>query len=136
MEETSGLFNKGNVEIKLDFSIIKEAIIFADKEQIQRVFINLVKNGIQAVPDNGSVQIIISLTKKENSFVVEVKDNGSGVPANVQDKLFSPNFTTKSSGMGLGLSIAKNSIESAGGNIWFKTLANKGSSFYVKLPEL
>ncbi|MCF8370008.1 MAG: HAMP domain-containing histidine kinase [Bacteroidales bacterium] len=136
LEETAGLFNKEDAEISLDFDNLQEAIIFADKEQIQRVFINLIKNGIQAVPDGTPARIRICLSKQANSYIVEVKDNGSGVPGDVQDKLFSPNFTTKSSGMGLGLSIAKNTVETAGGKIWFETQAGMGSSFYVELPGM
>jgi len=73
---------------------------------------------------------------KSDKVVVSVTDNGSGIPAELRNNLFTPNFTTKSSGMGLGLSIAKKYIESAGGRIWFETEEDKGSVFYFELPVM
>ena len=66
---------------------------------------------------------------KSDKVIVSISDNGSGIPADLQKKLFTPNFTTKSSGMGLGLSIAKKYIESANGRIWFESVAEKGICF-------
>ncbi len=65
---------------------------------------------------------------------MSLSDNGSGIPEELRRKLFTPNFTTKSSGMGLGLSIAKKYIENANGRIWFESEADKGSVFFVELP--
>ena len=67
---------------------------------------------------------------------MEFHDNGKGIPEDIREKLFTPNFTTKSSGMGLGLAIVKNIIESSGGKIWFETEINSGTTFYVSLPLL
>lgn len=136
LQETVRLFTREEAEITLDFKDNVIAFIFADKEQIQRVFINLIKNSIQAATEGRPAIISITLSSEGSSFFVEVKDNGAGIPDEVQDKLFSPSFTTKSSGMGLGLSIAKNTIVTAGGKIWFRTEAGKGSSFFVELPEM
>ena len=66
--------------------------------------------------------------------MVSISDNGTGISEDLQDKLFTPNFTTKSSGMGLGLSIVKKYVESVNGRIWFESVADKGSVFYVELP--
>ena len=109
---------------------------FVDGEQIRGVFINLIKNAIQAVDDNKTAKIDVRLSKNQNKILIEVKDNGKGIPKEIQQKLFRPNFTTKNSGMGLGLAISKNAVESVHGKIWFKTEINVGSSFYVELPEL
>ena len=68
--------------------------------------------------------------------VVSVSDNGSGIPAELRKNLFTPNFTTKSSGMGLGLSIAKKYIESANGRMWFESEEGNGSTFYFELPVM
>ncbi|MCD8528497.1 MAG: ATP-binding protein [Chitinophagales bacterium] len=65
---------------------------------------------------------------------MEVEDNGVGIPDNKKDKVFVPNFTTKSSGTGLGLAISKQIIESNNGSIWFVSQENKGTTFYVSLP--
>jgi len=110
------------------------APIFADKEQISRVFINLFKNAIQSVDKNITPQIEITLAVSDAWNEIQIKDNGKGIPLEMRDKLFRPNFTTKTSGMGLGLAIVKNIIESAGGSINYKTENNIGTIFIVKLP--
>lgn len=108
--------------------------VFADKEQIYRVFINLIKNAIQAVPENAVGMIEVKLEKRNEKAVVSIKDNGKGIPDDIRGKLFQPNFTTKTSGMGLGLAIVKNIIQDAGGDIYFETEPGVGSVFYVELP--
>ena len=108
--------------------------IFADKEQISRVFINLIKNAIQAIPKDNKGRIDIKIEKIENKALVSIKDNGKGIEEEIRGKLFQPNFTTKTSGMGLGLAIVKNIIQNAGGEIFFETKPGKGSVFYVELP--
>ena len=71
---------------------------------------------------------------KGNRVVVTISDNGSGIPEEIRGKMFTPNFTTKSSGMGLGLSIVKRYVENAGGRIWFESESGKGTMFCVELP--
>ncbi len=113
----------------------KEAIyVKADNERMLQVFNNLIKNAIQSIPRNGQGIISIHLTQSEQSVVVEVKDNGTGIDPEMANKLFQPNFTTKSSGTGLGLAIVKNIVEEFGGAIWFQSEANQGTSFFVSLP--
>jgi signal transduction histidine kinase len=81
------------------------------------------------------MEIEVFVTEKD--VTVQFKDNGTGIPEDIQPKVFNPNFTTKTSGMGLGLAITKQAIEEgAGGKIWFETVANKGTTFFVKLPLL
>ncbi len=111
-----------------------ECVVVADKEQLLRVFNNLVKNSVQAIPEdrNGKIEIIISL--KDESVVVAVKDNGTGINERSVDKIFMPNFTTKTAGMGLGLAMVKNIVESSKGKIWFETTGSVGTTFYVSLP--
>ena len=79
---------------------------------------------------------MLNLEVKGDKVIVSVSDNGSGIPADLRKNLFTPNFTTKSSGMGLGLSIAKKYIESANGRIWFESEVDKGSVFYFELPVM
>ena len=67
-------------------------------------------------------------------FLVMIQDNGAGIEEDMQSKIFQPNFTTKNSGMGMGLAIVKNIIINAGGKIWFQSELNKGTTFYVSLP--
>jgi len=128
------LFSNDNVVFQVNMNSIESAPIFADKEQISRVFINLFKNAIQSVEKNTTPQIDIHLITNETWNEVRIKDNGKGIPIEMRDTLFRPNFTTKTSGMGLGLAIVKNIIESAGGTITYETEENKGTCFIVKLP--
>ena len=106
----------------------------ADREQLSRAIINLVKNGIQAVPDDCKGIIEINLSRREHMAVISVSDNGEGIPAPLREKLFSPSFTTKTSGMGLGLAITKNIVENFAGKIWFETKQNNGTTFYLEIP--
>jgi two-component system, NtrC family, nitrogen regulation sensor histidine kinase NtrY len=111
-----------------------EIIVRADKNQLLRVFNNLIKNSIQSmtVDQKGSVEISI---KKENNFVlIEVRDNGEGIPDDQKEKIFVPSFTTKTGGSGLGLPITKNIVNDAGGRIWFNSVQGSGTTFYVELP--
>jgi signal transduction histidine kinase len=76
----------------------------------------------------------MKLDRRQHMAVISVKDNGSGIDAELRDKLFSPSFTTKTSGMGLGLSIVKNIVENFAGKIWFETEMGKGTTFYLEIP--
>jgi signal transduction histidine kinase len=69
------------------------------------------------------------------NILLSIKDNGNGIAENLREKIFEPNFTTKSSGTGLGLAFVKNSIENAGGKVWFETAMGEGTTFYISLPE-
>lgn len=112
----------------------EEILVFADKEQLSRVFINLLKNAIQSVPESRQGKVGISVVLNGEMVRTSITDNGKGIPDELQSKLFTPSFTTKSSGMGLGLSIVKNIIESFGGYITFKTKVNHGTTFIFELP--
>lgn len=108
--------------------------VMADKGQLVRVFNNLITNAIQAIPDDREGQLFIGMRREEDEVIVKVEDNGVGIPSDQQEKVFTPNFTTKSSGTGLGLAMSKNMVELAGGRIWFESEVGKGTTFYVALP--
>jgi nitrogen fixation/metabolism regulation signal transduction histidine kinase len=128
--------NTENVTFRVHWPHESKIIIYADKEQLNGVFSNLIKNGIQSVPPGRDGLIMLNIEVKSDKVVVSVSDNGTGIPESLRKNLFTPNFTTKSSGMGLGLSIAKKYIESANGRIWFESEVGKGSLFYFELPVL
>lgn len=128
--------NTDNVSFSVKWPHESKVVIYVDKEQLNGVFSNLIKNAIQSIPSGRQGQIGLNLEVNRDKVIVSVSDNGSGIPAELRKNLFTPNFTTKSSGMGLGLSIAKKYIESAGGRIWFETEQNKGSVFYFELPVM
>jgi nitrogen fixation/metabolism regulation signal transduction histidine kinase len=109
-------------------------IINADKLQVTRLFTNLIKNAIEASTTAGIAELTITQYAENGYVVTAIHDNGTGIPADMQQKIFMPNFTTKSSGTGLGLAICHGIVEKANGRIWFETEVNKGTTFYVSLP--
>ncbi|MDP9081199.1 MAG: ATP-binding protein [Bacteroidota bacterium] len=110
-------------------------IINADRDQLLRCFNNLLKNAIEAAPADRFGVIDINYTITNKNVLLTIKDNGNGIPENLREKIFEPNFTTKSSGTGLGLAFVKNSIENAGGKVWFETRLGEGTTFYFSLPS-
>jgi signal transduction histidine kinase len=95
---------------------------------------NLYKNAIQAIPEERKGVIQLELYQQDDNAIIKVTDNGTGIPADVQPRVFSPNFSTKNSGMGMGLAICKNIIESFNGDIYFETKEGEGTSFFVVMP--
>jgi signal transduction histidine kinase len=94
-----------------------------------------VKNAIQAIPENQvEKSVVVSVKKEENQVLISVQDNGTGIETNNLNRIFEPKFTTKNSGMGLGLGIIKNIIENYNGTITFETASGKGTVFCVFLP--
>nr|MDQ6902777.1 HAMP domain-containing histidine kinase [Bacteroidota bacterium] len=111
-----------------------ELLIEADRTQINRLFTNLLQNAVQSVPEDRNT-IIEMRSQRSGSYVtVSVKDNGSGIPEEMHSKIFVPNFTTKTSGTGLGLAMCKGIVEKQNGKIWFETMPGEWTIFYVELP--
>ncbi len=135
LEQTLDLFKNDDLYLKLNVNSIRDANIFVDREQFVRVFVNLIKNAIQSIPDGTVARVNIHLEELGSCYQVRVIDNGSGISPEIKEKLFYPNFTTKSSGMGLGLSIVKNIVENAHGSIWVESERNNGACFIVRIPK-
>ncbi|TSD64981.1 GHKL domain-containing protein [Inquilinus sp. KBS0705] len=110
--------------------------ISADRDQLLRCFNNLLKNAIEATPQDTQCVIEINFLTTSKNILLTIKDNGNGIPENMRDKIFEPNFTTKSSGTGLGLAFVKNSIENASGKVWFETTTGTGTTFYLSFPAV
>lgn len=128
------LFRSNNASVPIRYVGAETGVwAMTDEQQISQVFNNLIKNALQAIEGRSEGDIIIILKETRQDVVVSVSDNGCGIAADVRDKVFRPNFTTKSNGMGLGLAISKNIIEGSGGDISFVT-SEKGTTFYVHLP--
>lgn len=106
--------------------------IFADKEQVRRVFVNILKNAEQSIPEEREGEIGVSLKRRGAEVEVRIRDNGTGISPEIRDKVFEPNFTTKNSGTGLGLAISRRIVEHMGGEIGFAT-SGEGTEFYVIL---
>ena len=121
----------------LDFQLfvpINDILVFADKNHLVRILNNVVKNAIQSIPPEREGQITIRLFTQESNAIIQVSDNGTGIPEEMRDKVFSPNFTTKSSGTGLGLAISTNMLEAFNGRIYFETEVDQGTDFYIEIP--
>lgn len=134
LQSLTALFQKDNtVNVVLEPGEA-DLYVYIDKSYFIRIFTNLIQNAIQAIDAEQEGQVAVSYEQKEDEVVIEVRDNGSGFSEDIQEKLFMPYFTTKSSGTGLGLSMTRSMVEYANGTIWFRTVLNEGSSFYVQLP--
>ncbi len=112
----------------------KDIHVFADRNQLLSVFNNLIKNAIQSIPESRQAEISVSAELKEDLVNITVRDNGVGIPEEFYDKIFVPNFTTKSSGSGLGLAISMQIVKNAGGSMRFSSVIGQGASFVVSLP--
>lgn len=108
--------------------------IEGDEDQLFRAFNNIVKNGIQAVPSDVSPAILIETTINDGVVLISISDNGSGIEPSQKDKIFVPNFSTKSSGMGLGLAIVKQIIDNHKGQIKFDSNNYGGTTFFISVP--
>ncbi len=119
-------------KVKVQKSFSHTTKLYVDPDKIKRVFVNLIKNALDALPNGGT----ISLVSKETNDQVEIIffDTGIGIPVDVLPKIFSPLFTTKAQGMGFGLAICKRVIEAHGGTISVQTAKSKGTTFTVSLP--
>ncbi|MFH1005120.1 MAG: ATP-binding protein [Bacteroidota bacterium] len=135
LENAISLFkNSSDTEIIFSSDVIG-ANIFADKEQMLRVFNNLLKNALQSIPENRQGKIDVLLTRNNDALQIKIKDNGIGISEDEMSKIFLPNFTTKTGGMGLGLAMTKSIVETFNGKIWFETMTGMGTTFFISLPE-
>jgi signal transduction histidine kinase len=120
----------------LQFSALEDEIIAEfDRTQLIRVITNLVKNAIQAIPDEQEDKLVfVTVFRELGNVKIEVQDNGKGISDENKARIFEPKFTTKTSGMGLGLAIIKNIIENYNGTITFESELGKGTRFLVSFP--
>jgi two-component system, NtrC family, nitrogen regulation sensor histidine kinase NtrY len=123
-----------NMHVDVSLGLPKERfLVYADRILLTGAFNNLVRNAIQAIPKDYKGMIHIKLYRENNVAIVRISDNGTGIPTDIQDKIFSPNFTTKPYGNGIGLLITKNIIQSVNGKIYFETVENMGTDFFIEL---
>jgi len=122
-----------NLHFSLETGSLSELRVYADKEQFSRAFLNLIKNGIQAIPVDQIGEMRITVQSKDSVVLITISDNGMGISQEAQDNMFQPNFTTKTSGMGLGLSIVKSIVDNFGGKIWYTSEPGKGTTFYIEM---
>jgi|YelNatPaOPRAMG01_1025707.scaffolds.fasta_scaffold18833_1 two-component system, sporulation sensor kinase E len=118
--------------IETDLQAPEDLEIFTDPEYLKRILNNLVTNAVQAMPKGG--KLTLQAQKKGAHVVFSVKDTGGGIPEGIRDKIFTPLFTTKSKGQGLGLAVVKRLVDGLGGNITFVSQEGKGTEFNIELP--
>ncbi|MBC9794609.1 sensor histidine kinase [Sinomicrobium weinanense] len=106
-----------------------------DRTQLIRVITNLVKNAIQSIPEGKEPKVVVSVFSEGQKVKITVADNGCGIADENRDKIFEPKFTTKTSGMGLGLGMVKNIVENYKGSINFTSLPGKGTVFTIVFPK-
>jgi nitrogen fixation/metabolism regulation signal transduction histidine kinase len=126
LEDVISLYTLNN-EIKIVKNLSEELyLVKADRQEMNRVFQNILKNAVQSIENNGIIEVRSFNTPKK--VVVEIKDNGCGIEPEILDKLFEPNFSTKSTGMGLGLAITKKSLDDMKAKISFNSKLGSGTT--------
>jgi two-component system nitrogen regulation sensor histidine kinase NtrY len=136
LQSLASLYNAGG---NLDFKwtpVEQRVLLFADRTQLNRLFTNLLQNAVEACANRDHRIIRINEQLNGENIIISVTDNGEGIPEQTQSRIFTPNFTTKTSGTGLGLAMSKGIVEQAKGEIWFVTKEDAGTTFYVKIPLL
>ncbi|MBU2062691.1 MAG: GHKL domain-containing protein [Bacteroidetes bacterium] len=131
VELTLDIFNEEHIVFEKESP---EIISKIDRTQLIRIITNLVKNAIQSIPEGRQKKVAVTVTKRDNNVLITVEDNGIGIKPEDIIRIFEPKFTTKNSGMGLGLGIIKNIIENYKGTITFETEYGTGTKFTVSLP--
>ncbi len=135
IEQAIEVFNSSDrIEIVLQNKSNRDVVIMGDKDQILRTFNNLLKNAIEACENNDKCMIMISLRNDDIDAFIDVEDNGKGIENELRQNIFVPNFTTKSSGTGLGLAFVKQAVENAGGTVKFTSILGRGTVFNLTFP--
>ncbi len=114
---------------------LPDSMVMADKDQTIRMLNNLITNAMQAIPADQHGVIDVAIRGTKHGTLLRVSDNGVGISSGERNKIFVPNFTTKSTGMGLGLAMVKNIMNHSGGAVWFWSREGKGASFYLRFAK-
>lgn len=131
IEEIVQLFQEEKIQLNQSFNV-ERAYTEADEFQFKRMLINLVRNSIQAE----ATKIDFDLHEESGQYYLRISDNGSGIPEEIINKIFELNFTTKSTGMGLGLKLARRFVEGIGGEIYVEESSEQGTTFLLKIPKI
>jgi len=130
------LFNK-QPRVKIEFKSPESNVLCkGDKEQCMRVFNNILSNALEALEGVADPRISISCDWTEDKLIVSISDNGCGISEELKPSIFTPSFTTKTKGSGLGLAMVKNSMQGFGGKVWFESQKGKGSTFFLEFVRV
>ena len=127
--------NAENIEFVYDYDKSKDHTYNGDKTNLNSAIGNIIKNATQAIGSQPEGRIKVSLKDTGKAFVISLKDNGKGIKEEDKDRIFLPNFTTKSGGSGVGLSLTYNIVQAAGGTITFESQVGEGATFVIELPK-
>jgi len=138
LKDTIGLikkqFEEENINIAENLKTNLPYVEYCDHRQMQDVFMNIITNARQAMPGGGKLEISTDYDEKEDMVYIKLTDNGCGIPGEHMDKLFTPFFSTRADGNGLGLAISYNIVKGHRGKIEVESKLGVGSVFIVKLP--
>ncbi|MGC1303882.1 MAG: ATP-binding protein [Caulobacteraceae bacterium] len=126
--------NAHQASVELHFHLDADQDIVVDHIQIQQVFLNLIRNAIDAMANAPRRKLQISGRKQEDRVLISVTDSGPGVPSEIAHRLFEPFVTSKADGMGVGLAISRTIVEAHGGQLWLDPAAVPGATFHFTLP--
>ncbi len=129
-----GVLHSSSPHFYTDIQYRQGLIVKGDQGWMNNVLNNLIINAFQSIPEGREAKVYLGYTFSVNSVLIYVKDNGSGIPDEIKGKVFQPNFSTKFAGSGIGLALAKRGVEYMGGKIWFETMNDQGTTFYIQLP--
>lgn len=137
--EGIGLFFKDELEqsrIKLEIDAgDPEICVFADRALLEQAFINLIRNSLEAMGAQEQGHIILKSSSSNGRALMEISDNGPGIPEDIQSQVFIPFFTTKPGGTGIGMSIVRKIIIMSGGSIGFRSIPGERTVFSIQLPK-
>lgn len=132
VDKISILAHQKNIKINFDYD--EELFIDGDYDRLGQVFINIIKNSIEAIPNNGLIQINSYLNN--NNIYIEISDNGEGIPTDILNKINEPFFTTKKNGTGLGVPLSKEIIKKHNGTIRYNSIYNQGTTVVICIPAI
>ncbi|WP_421868994.1 ATP-binding protein [Marinoscillum sp.] len=132
VENTLNLYHGEDADIYKEYEL-EQVTVLIDPKIFSRTLTNIILNAIQSV-QSGKPQIRISVRQLGAKVQLAIADNGKGISEDQKEKIFTPYFSTKSTGSGIGLAVAKKGIENAGGNIWFESEKGEGTTFFITLP--
>ncbi|MDZ4822345.1 MAG: HAMP domain-containing sensor histidine kinase [Flavobacteriales bacterium] len=131
----TGLYqDNGQAEVIYRNYAMNAPHVLADKDQARRAIVNLITNALQALPEGREGKIDVALRDCRKGVMMRIQDNGEGIAEAEKDKIFVPNFTTKTTGLGLGLAMVMNIMKQSRGEVFFRSKNKKGASFYLVFP--